>query len=111
MDPSSVLFLGVSPTRLAIGDIGNTLRVPHHRKSLAVRLLAAIVTLLPICAVVTPVSAQSYSIIFNFHGGVTGSRPIGLTMDAAGRLYGATADGGSGNCFLNGCGVVFMLTH
>ena len=58
--------------------------------------------------VVTPQSAQAqtYNVIYNFTGGADGASPLaGLTMDAAGALYGTASAGGSGQ------GTVFKLTH
>ncbi len=46
--------------------------------------------------------AQTYQVIHNFIGGVDGSEPTyGLTIDAAGNLYGTTFDGdaGTGNAY------------
>ena len=41
--------------------------------------------------------AQTYTVIHNFTGRADGSRPLaGLTMDAAGNLYGTTNSGGIG---------------
>jgi uncharacterized repeat protein (TIGR03803 family) len=48
------------------------------------------------------------------HNGRDGYDPRGnLALDAAGNLYGTTADGGSdhgSDCFFDGCGIVFELT-
>jgi uncharacterized repeat protein (TIGR03803 family) len=77
----------------------------HELRFPAGWLLAVIATVVSICAVVVPASAQSYTILFNFPGGITGSTPRGLTIDAAGRLYGATLAGG------NGGGTVFRLSR
>jgi uncharacterized repeat protein (TIGR03803 family) len=52
-------------------------------------------------------------ILYDFNG-TDGYQPTGLTMDAAGHLYGTTAQGGTGSCTsigLVGCGTVFKLTH
>jgi uncharacterized repeat protein (TIGR03803 family) len=47
--------------------------------------------------------------IYNFKGETDGGVPVaGLTIDAAGNLYGTTVEGGSSNC-LRGCGSVFKL--
>lgn len=49
--------------------------------------------------------AQTYKVIYNFIGAPSGWAPYaGLTMDAAGSLYGTTSDG------VNGPGTVFELT-
>jgi hypothetical protein len=45
--------------------------------------------------------AQTYNVLYSFTGGTDGSDPFaGLTMDAAGNLYGATYQRGNvgGNC-------------
>jgi uncharacterized repeat protein (TIGR03803 family) len=52
----------------------------------------------------------TYTVLHNFDS-FDGANPCSrLTLDKAGKvLYGATAQGGSANCF-EGCGVVFSLT-
>jgi uncharacterized repeat protein (TIGR03803 family) len=55
---------------------------------------------------------QTYQVIHNFTGGRDGLSPqAGLTIDAAGNLYGTTYAGGTGPCDYNwtGCGTVFKL--
>jgi uncharacterized repeat protein (TIGR03803 family) len=60
--------------------------------------------ILTACAIVAlaivipgPASAQTYSVIHNFTGGRDGAVPdAGVTIDAAGNLYGTTEEGGSG---------------
>ena len=48
--------------------------------------------------------AQTFTVLHDFTGGSDGATPaVGLTMDAAGHLFGTTASGGSGH------GVVFEL--
>jgi uncharacterized repeat protein (TIGR03803 family) len=53
------------------------------------------------------------SILYSFLGGEDGSFPYaGVTLDAAGNLYGTTAFGGGGSCSINsipGCGTIFRL--
>ena len=105
MNLSRVLFRRVPLTQPATEKSGNTSRVLHKSKSVAVWLLAAVATLPSICATVASALAQSYSILFNFPGGMAGSGPAGLTIDSAGRLYGATVAGG------NGGGTVFRLSR
>ncbi|MGO9517374.1 MAG: choice-of-anchor tandem repeat GloVer-containing protein [Candidatus Korobacteraceae bacterium] len=58
-------------------------------------------------------SAQTYTVLHNFSGGGDGVTPeAGLTIDAAGNLYGSAATGGGGSgCNGYGCGVVFKLSH
>jgi uncharacterized repeat protein (TIGR03803 family) len=56
-------------------------------------------------------NGQSFTVIHQFAGGVDGATPeAGLTMDAAGNLYGTTYSGGSNNC-QQGCGIVFQLSN
>lgn len=62
------------------------------------------------------VRAQTFTVIHTFTGGGDGAIPqAGLTMDAAGNLYGTTSSGGymgSDECRTqHGCGAVFKLTH
>jgi uncharacterized repeat protein (TIGR03803 family) len=54
------------------------------------------------------VSTETPIVRFNV---TNGFRPItGLISDAQGNMYGTTVGGGSGPCFLLGCGVVFELS-
>jgi uncharacterized repeat protein (TIGR03803 family) len=51
------------------------------------------------------------TVLHSFTGGADGGLPAGLTMDAAGNLYGTTAQGGvDGGCNMNGCGVVYEMS-
>lgn len=46
-----------------------------------------------------------------FSGGNDGALPTGsLVRDSSGNLFGATGQGGSGNCGSHGCGAIFELT-
>jgi uncharacterized repeat protein (TIGR03803 family) len=70
--------------------------------------------LLALTIVVTPLlSAQTLSVLHSFTGGPDGAFPqAGLTLDAAGNLYGTALGGGRGSCGHNdvpGCGVVFKV--
>lgn len=68
-------------------------------------LLAAILTIVPIA------QSQTFTILHNFTGNSDGGQPTaGLTMDAAGNLYGTTTIGGqsASNCY-GSCGTVFRL--
>ncbi len=58
---------------------------------------------------ITPSGGEQ--ILWSFTGGIDGSDPHGgVTLDAAGDLYGtAVAGGGGGFCAGDGCGVVFEL--
>jgi len=62
-----------------------------------------------------PAEGQTFRMLYVFTGGVDGDDPTaGLTMDAAGNLYGTTQSGGTGGCQSNywgtGCGTVFRLS-
>jgi uncharacterized repeat protein (TIGR03803 family) len=70
----------------------------------SVILFAAIFVTL-FCAV--PAAAQSYHVLYTFTGGADGDAPAaGVTMDAAGNLYGTAANGGALNY-----GTAFKLSH
>ena len=57
------------------------------------------------------VQAQTLTVLHNFTGGQDGASPrAGLSMDAAGNLYGTASTGGSSNCE-GGCGTVFRLSN
>ncbi|HTS06147.1 MAG TPA: choice-of-anchor tandem repeat GloVer-containing protein, partial [Candidatus Eisenbacteria bacterium] len=67
------------------------------------------------CGVAYKLDASGHeTVIYNFTGEADGKFPqTGLTMDSAGNLYGATANGGDLDCPVqspNGCGVVFKIT-
>lgn len=68
-------------------------------------LILAIVFVLAVVA--TPaMQAQTFKVIHTFTGRGDGAYPYtGLTIDAAGNLYGTTTEAGTGS------GVVFKLTH
>jgi uncharacterized repeat protein (TIGR03803 family) len=52
------------------------------------------------------------SVLYSFGCSNDGKNPYGgVTLDAAGNLYGTTAAGGTGTCTGDGCGVVFKLTR
>jgi len=67
------------------------------------------------CAIISaalPLHAQTFAVIHNFTGGPDGAYPYaGLTVDAAGNLYGTTTAGGytQGGCSPSGCGTVFKM--
>ena len=51
-----------------------------------------------------------YSVLYNFPGGDDGSRPMWrLTAVGSNTLYGTTFAGGSSNCAIGPCGVVYSL--
>jgi uncharacterized repeat protein (TIGR03803 family) len=71
---------------------------------LTVCAIAALAMVIP-----GPASAQTYSVIHNFTGGRDGAVPnAGVTLDAAGNLYGTTSEGGSGFRG-SGFGVIYEL--
>lgn len=61
----------------------------------------------------TLASAQTYTVVHSFAGGVEGMHPFaGVVLDRAGNLYGTTVAGGTGACngfYGTGCGIVFEL--
>jgi len=71
-------------------------------------------TILSLLAVTMGLSAvaqsQTYTILHSFSGPDGYNPEAGVTLDAAGNVYGTTFHGGSQNCS-NGCGTVFKLTH
>ncbi|MGA2373800.1 MAG: choice-of-anchor tandem repeat GloVer-containing protein [Candidatus Korobacteraceae bacterium] len=76
----------------------------------------ALITLCALTMMATqPARAQTYKVLYNFTGGTDGANPYdGLTMDAAGNLYGTASAGGctGGACASDaGCGTVFKLSH
>ena len=52
----------------------------------------------------------AFSVLHNFSGGDGQGYTSGLVFDSSGALFGATADGGTGTCTADGCGLVFSLT-
>ena len=52
-----------------------------------------------------------HTVLYSFAGGTDGGEPYkGVTLDAAGNVYGTAVTGGAGSCE-GGCGVVFKLTN
>ena len=73
-------------------------RICSQRKLIVMVLLVAVMT------TVESASAQTFSVLHNFTGFQDGATPYaGVTIDAAGNLYGTTAAGGNANCD-GGCG-------
>jgi len=68
-----------------------------------------IATLLIVAA--PPAHAQTFAVIHSFNGSDGANPVVGLTLDAAGNLYGATQFGGGHGCNIGDCGTVFKLTH
>ncbi len=69
-----------------------TTRRLKFRAALSACAIVALAIVIP-----GPAAAQTYSVIHNFTGGRDGAVPFaGVTVDAAGNLYGTTEEGGSG---------------
>ena len=73
---------------------------------------AAMSGLLVIAVIVAaPAPAQTWRVLHNFTGETDGGFPVaGLTIDAAGNLFGTASTGGNSSC-VPGCGTVFRLQH
>jgi uncharacterized repeat protein (TIGR03803 family) len=67
--------------------------------------LALLVTFAATIIPAPPAQAQTYSVLYNFTGGIDGANPAGVTVGPGGVLYG-TAGGGA-----YGYGTVFRLSH
>ena len=74
-------------------------------------LCIALSILFALTVLVSPAPAQTFKLLYNFTGGPDGAHPYaGVTMDAAGNLYGTTNVGGDSNCNSgHGCGTVYEL--
>jgi hypothetical protein len=80
------------------------------RHRLLVRILAVVLLTVAVSAPLTA-QAQTLKVIHSFTGSPDGGDPAGLTLDAAGNVYGATFSGGVPGCYSDiGCGAVFELT-
>jgi len=79
-------------------------RLPSTTLRLAVAVAAAIVIW---ALTISAAAAQTLTVLHTFSGEADGAQPgVGLTMDAAGNLYGTTSSGGPGRF-----GTVFKVTH
>lgn len=98
--PSSIACVDMGPSTVtSVG--GNIMRNPA-RSHLALILLVGMALL-----GMQPAKAQTFSVLYAFHGGQDGAVPFaGLTKDGRGNLYGTTSQGGHLNE-----GVVFQLLH
>ena len=74
--------------------------------------IAAVATLLLMFAAM-PASAQTFTILHSFTGGVDGSEPLaGVILDHAGNIYGTTSGGAlDGYCGQHDCGQAFRLSR
>jgi uncharacterized repeat protein (TIGR03803 family) len=82
-------------------------------QSAALAVMLALLFLIFITLTAQPAQGQTFKVIYTFTGGADGANPYaGLTMDAAGNLYGAAANGGDFKyCQQYGCGTIFKLTR
>jgi len=89
------------------------MQTPRHGRLFA--WAAALAIVLALAAVMTEsAQAQTYSVIYNFTGGVDGAAPMaGLTQFGVTSFYGTANFGGikGGPCGNNGCGVVYRLNN
>ena len=90
-----------------------SMQTPRHGRLFA--WAAALAIVLALAAVMTEsAQAQTYSVIYNFTGGVDGAAPMaGLTQFGVTSFYGTANFGGikGGPCGNNGCGVVYRLNN
>src|SRR5271165_561582 len=83
------------------------LRSALRGPALAVGLLCTLTVILTQSA-----QAQTYTVLHSFTHGQDGGNPWGgLTIDAAGNLYGTATEGGLSNNCQGGCGTVFKLSQ
>jgi len=73
--------------------------------------LVAVMLLVLLVVISQLAQAQTLSVLHTFTGGADGAGPVGLTIDAAGNLYGTTGSGGLAGCEVFGCGIVFKLSR
>ena len=81
------------------------------RSTKSCKLFILVLLVLLLTCISTAVPAQTFQVLYTFHGN-DGYFPAGqLTLDRAGNIYGTTALGGSGSCGQPsyGCGTVFAL--
>lgn len=83
-------------------ECATSVRLQPRWKSLAVALGAVFLAWMLLSS---EAETQTFSVLFNFNGGSSGTNPLdGLILDSAGNLYG-TANGGGSHAF----GVVFKV--
>jgi uncharacterized repeat protein (TIGR03803 family) len=105
MNPSRLPFRLLPLIQLRTEKTRNRWLTRRKREPRSRWLFGALATVLAICILAPAGSAQTYQILFNFSGGMVGATPGGLTIDAAGRLYGTTFGGGGGG------GTAFRLSR
>ncbi len=93
---------------------GSSLHPENAALAILVMLLFLFFLLLFTTFTAQPVQGQTFQVLYTFAGHQDGWVPYaGLSIDAAGNLYGTTdRGGGQGNCPPpGGCGAVFQLTY
>ena len=83
-----------------------------RRRGVSLRLGFAVGLMVAVMATL-PAQAQTFTLLYQFTGGLDGGSPLGgLVQDGAGNFYGTTSAGGvvGGTCkIVQGCGGVFKL--
>jgi uncharacterized repeat protein (TIGR03803 family) len=102
----------LSTRRFSQFDPGASLRPQSAVLAILIMLLFLLLGLLFIILTGQPAQAQTFKVLYNFTGGADGENPSsGLTMDAAGNLYGTTHGELAGyHCVDSECGTVFKLS-
>jgi uncharacterized repeat protein (TIGR03803 family) len=89
----------VSPGQHRIWIFGTSLRAAAAGLALAIMFVLTL-------GATEAIQAQTFQVIHNFTGGIDGQEPnFGLTIDAAGTLYGTTFEGDTGT------GTAYKLAH
>jgi uncharacterized repeat protein (TIGR03803 family) len=76
----------------------------------AYRLAAFSLLALLLAGASTPASAQSFKVLYTFHGSDGALPQTQLTLDSSGNIHGTTSGGGSNPCPGSGCGTVFVIS-
>ncbi len=90
----------------------NSTRLSMPTLKIILQWMALSLLVVGVLAVITTNAAQGQTLttLHAFSGGAGYNPWAGVTLDAAGNLYGTTIHGGSPDCG-GGCGSVFKLTH
>jgi len=88
-------------------------RNSRHSSHISIESLSrAFVLLILLSALAMSAQAQTLTVLHNFTNGSDGSDPWGgLTIDAAGNLYGTASYGGNSSNCEGGCGTVFKVAQ
>jgi uncharacterized repeat protein (TIGR03803 family) len=81
------------------------------RQMKSYKSLIPVLLVLFLATITTPAPAQTFNVLYTFHGSDGGGPVTQLTFDGKGNLYGTTSAGGSGNCTGPGCGTVFAINR